>query len=61
VGEARAKVGSINVELLLAWDVHILATGAVDLHARCAEVLTDADGQHVLPFAKHSRAVAELA
>ena len=34
VGETSAEVGSIDVELLLPWDVDVLAFGAVDFYSR---------------------------
>lgn len=33
MGETSPEVGSINVELLLPWQVHVHAAGAVDFHA----------------------------
>ena len=59
MGERRAKVSSVYVELLLAGDVHVLAAGAVHFHATGRKFLADADGEHILTLAKHARTVAE--
>ena len=61
VGEASAEVCSVNVELLLARNVHVLAAGTVDLHTRCGQVLRHTNRQDVLSLAEDARAVSKLA
>ena len=61
MGEARAEVGSVYIELLLARNVHVLATGTVDLHARCRQVLRHTNRKDILSLAEDARAVSKLA
>ena len=52
--EARAEVRAVDVQLLLARDVHVLTPRAVDLDAGRRQFLTHSDGKHILAFAKDS-------
>ena len=61
VGKAGSKVRSVDVQLLLPGNVHILAPRTVHLYARGRKLFAYADRQHTLSLAKHSRAVSEAA
>mmetsp|Transcript_11161 Transcript_11161/g.15026 ORF Transcript_11161/g.15026 Transcript_11161/m.15026 type:complete len:80 (+) Transcript_11161:384-623(+) len=59
MGEAGPEVGSIDIELFLAWQVDINAARAVNLHTRCRQLLRHSDWQNVLSLAEHSGAGAK--
>ena len=61
MGEAQTKVSSINVEVLLARHVYFLASRAVDLDTRGAQLLGQADWQHDLAVAEDALAGTEHA
>ena len=61
MGEARPEVCAIDVELLLAGNVHVLAAGTVHLHTTRGKLFTNADGEHILAFAHYAGASPEAA
>jgi hypothetical protein len=61
MGKAGTKISSIYVKLFGSWNVDILAPRTIHLYSRSWEFLRYSNGKHILPFAQHSRAVAEWA
>lgn len=61
VREAGSEVGAVDVQLFLPWNVHVLASWAVDFDPRGRQFLRDADRKDIMAFAEHSGAVAECA
>ena len=61
VWEACAKIRSVDIELLLSRDVHVLTARAVHFYSGGGEFLRDANGQNIVPFAKDSRTVTKCA
>ena len=59
MGEARAKVSTIYIKLLLSWQVHILAPWTVHFHSRCGQLLRYSDRQYILSITEHSGADAK--
>ena len=57
--EASTEVGTIDIELLLSWQVHILAPGAVHLYSRSGQLLRYTNWQDILSVAQDSWADAE--
>jgi hypothetical protein len=61
VWEACAEIRSIDIKLLLSRNVHVLTARAVHFYSGSREFLRDANGQNIVPFAKHSRTVTKCA
>ena len=61
VGEGGSKISAVDVKLLLARNVNVLAARAINLHPRGAKLFTNTDRQYVLAFAEHARTISERA
>ena len=59
MGETRPEISAVDVELLLARNVDVLAAGAVHLHSAGRQLFRNADRQYVLSLAKNTWAGAK--
>lgn len=60
MGKRTAKIRPIDIGILLLREIHILAPRTVHLDPRSPDILAHTNGQHILPFAEHSRTHPEL-
>jgi hypothetical protein len=59
VRETYTEVCTIYVQLLRAWNVHILTSGAINFDTRGRKLLTNTNWKDILPFAQNSRTIPE--
>ena len=52
VRQAGSKIGPVNVDIFVFWEVSFLAAGTVDLYPTSAQFVTHTDGNHFLSVAK---------
>jgi len=57
--KTSTEISTVDVELLLPWNVNVLTSRAVYLDPGCWQVFGDSDGKNVLAFAKHSWTISE--
>ena len=56
MGKTCSEVSSINIHLLLPWNVDIVTIWTVNFDATCRQLFRKPKRENALPFTKHSRA-----
>ena len=52
--KTRSKIRAIDVELLLSWEIHIVASWAINLDSGRRQFLRHADREDMLSLAEHT-------
>jgi hypothetical protein len=61
IRKACPEIRSVNIQMLLPWNVHFLALGAVRLNSASRKFLRKTNGQDELAVAQDSLAIAKRA